>query len=170
MVNSIYNITRSLTTSDDPIYIRPMHFSQWNPSDVKPTVDIPSSDTIGIRQSPSNDSGFDSSPSSPGDLTISSSIENHQLKSSPSISSLSSVSSSSSQCRWMNCTLVFDNDTLLFDHVMKVQGVLKLLQHAGETWLIRQVLDENPRPVTQSAFLLPRSLLPEALESRRPPD
>jgi hypothetical protein len=52
----------------------------------------------------------------------------------------------------------------------KVQGGPKLLQHAGETWLIRQVLVENPRPVTQSALLLPRSLRPEALESRRPPD
>ncbi len=51
-----------------------------------------------------------------------------------------------------------------------IQGVSKLLQHAGETWLIRQVLVENPRLVTQSAFLLPRSLRPEALESRRFPD
>jgi hypothetical protein len=29
-----------------------------------------------------------------------------------------------------------------------IQGVSKLLQHAGKTWLIRQVLVENPRPVT----------------------
>jgi hypothetical protein len=48
-----------------------------------------------------------------------------------------------------------------------VQGGPKLLQHAGKTWLIRQVLVENPRSVTQSALLLPRSLSPEALESHR---